>query len=206
MFRKFGVEIECYVLNVDALINILTQHQIPVIYVSPKYKHKVYPCVKLIKDRSLSSHPFLEPIEINLPPSNNFILLEQVCSVLKLINAQCINNCALHIHIDLSDYAWEHCLPIMQYYEDNENWIIQQIIEIQNKTPKLTTSLKGCKWELQIMNTRQAHMNLNQPYQNYKTVEHRAFMGTTNYDEIVKCIQLTQNIVEKGLQYKKGRN
>lgn len=56
------------------------------------------------------------------------------------------------------------------------------------------------------MNTRQAHMNLNQPYQNYKTVEHRAFMGTTNYDEIVKCIQLTQDIVEKGLQYKKGRN
>jgi hypothetical protein len=31
-------------------------------------------------------------------------------------------------------------------------------------------------------------------------------MGTTDYDEIVQCVLLTQDIVEKGLQYKKGRS
>ena len=49
-------------------------------------------------------------------------------------------------------------------------------------------------------------MTLNKPYQIYKTIEHRVFMGTIDFDEIVQCVLLTQDIVKKGLQYKKGRS
>lgn len=54
--------------------------------------------------------------------------------------------------------------------------------------------------------THHLHLNLYEPFKVYKTIEHRAFMGTIDYDEIIQCILLTQDIVEKGLQYKKGRN
>lgn len=202
--RKFGVEIECYVTSIKLLEELLQNNNVEYSYVHTKEKHVVYPHIKLIKDSSIKKMTNYESIEINTPPSVDFKYLQQVCDVLKQIDSLCCNNCALHIHIDLTDKQWDDGYQIMSYYWDHENDILQQIWDIQHKKPILTQSLRFMRNK--FSSTHHLHLNLYEPFKVYKTIEHRAFMGTIDYDEIIQCILLTQDIVEKGLQYKKGRN
>lgn len=141
--RKFGVELECYIDSLSTLLDAFVEHGIDYVFVKNSEKHVLYANqVKLIKDSSLKKVDNLDSIELNLPPSVDFNLLYKICNILTIVNAQCILNCALHIHIDLTDKTIQDGYNIMGFYEKNEEKILAQIYQIQKTNSNLNISLK----------------------------------------------------------------
>lgn len=202
--RKFGIEIEVFINDLEELKSKLEQYNIPYIYVE-KGKEVYFDKVKLTRDSSLFKHEKtsnLKGIELDLPPSEDYILLEKICNILQEINAKPIYNCALHIHMDCTDLEELDVKRFYLFYKKNENSIKELVKQIQpNNDFKLNRDVNTIRYFFEEIKTKVPRFyNLNiKSYYRIKTVEHRIFSGTINFDEIKKCVELTQNIFNKGV-------
>lgn len=203
--RNFGIELECFVETIELLLDRLIYYDIDFIF--DEIKKTVYlDKVKITKDSTLKfyENEKLKGVELCLPPSNNFELLNKVCNALTDINAQPLYNCALHIHIDCSDCDEEDVKNIYNWYRLNEQIIKNAVSKIQpNNTFRLNQDIKSinCDFE-EIKNKVSRFFNLNiKSFYKMKTIEHRIFKGTIDFAEIKKCVELTQNIINKGVMY-----
>lgn len=198
--RKFGVEIEVYLESIDQLKQELQKNDIPFIY-EEKGKKIYFDKVKLTKDITLIKNEKelgLESIEINLPPSTDFILLKKICDILHKINAKVIRNCALHIHLDYSDKTLEDVKKIFYWYRENEENIKKLVKKIQPNNDfslnKNVSSIKNVFDDIKLHVSKRHNLNIKS-YYNIKTIEHRIFSGTIVFEEIKRCVELTQIIL-----------
>ena len=131
-------------------------------------------------------------LEINIPP--NFTNdLENICSLINKYNVYYTNNCALHIHIDATNINLNR---LINYYSNNEQDILNYAIE-QELTDKYHIALNRSINEDRIQNCKFIHMNIYHAFINHRTVEHRIYKATTDYNKIKQCIDQTINIIKQ---------
>lgn len=198
--KKFGIEIEIYLNSIEELKQELQKDNIDFIQLEAK-SHKVNNILQLVPDITLTKHEKdlnLQSIELNLPPSEDFILLEKVCNVLQKINAQPILNCALHIHIDFSDKTIDDVKNVFYWYKEHEEEIKLQVKNIQPNNKfnlnKDIASLDKDFDDIRLFVPKMYNLNIK-PYYNRQTLEHRIFSGTINFEEIRRCVEFTQDIL-----------
>lgn len=109
--RMFGVEIECYNANRQALITAAAAAGLEIL--SESYNHDDAGHYKIVSDSSLNGN---ETNEVVSSPANDFADLKKVCTALKQIGAKVNKSCGLHVHIDAAGLSPAHIARIVNNY------------------------------------------------------------------------------------------
>jgi hypothetical protein len=131
-------------------------------------------------------------LEINFPPSDNFNLIKQVLDILNKLDVKFNPKCALHVHVGIDSES--DLEPITQYYIEHQNEIIEQAGDLYVNLNKPTRI--AC---VQLLLGKFYNLNVRNAFSNHKTVEHRIYRSTINFDEVEFCINQTLDIINKAL-------
>lgn len=182
----FGLEIE-FILKKEKLFKALQENNIPYVY----YDRMKTPRneVLVIKPEKTLKHE--DGIEINFPPSDNYVLIEQVLKILNKLDVQFTDNCALHVHVGVNK---EDVVPIAKYYIKHQEEIINEAGPLYTKLNKMTA--ERC---ITLPVDKFFNLNINSAFRLHGTVEHRIYKATLNLEEVKFCISQTLDIINKAL-------
>lgn len=177
-----GIEIEFISNDYLNIFTILKENNINFIF-SPycKYSDKEH---IILKPEST-----VKGMELNISP-NNLNQLKKICNLLKP-NTYFNNKCALHIHISDDSINLD---KVYDYYINNESNIIEECKK-KNLYLNLNKSLNYFS-KSQLQYIRKTNINIYNSYNIHKTIEHRIYKATFDYDSIMWCINQTIKIID----------
>lgn len=220
VFRKFGVEIECYGLSQLEVIEKLEENNIPACYCND-YFMGIYTW-SVGKDGTINQ-PY--PIEVKSPilDFSQIDRVEKVVKILSEMELKTDSSCALHVHWNVSDYAGWDIANLLKLYikfepvldllvafwrrgNNNDhcrslikNNIWQWIDSLDVTLPAYQISKefqKAYRLEKVTSFPSARHHKLNICAINrYGTVEFRQHQGTLDWEEIKNWILLTGQMV-----------
>jgi hypothetical protein len=199
---KFGIELEVATKKSrEEVVNALVEHGIDAI--GSSYGSSVNNTQwKVQYDGSIVGW------EIVSPPLTNTEDLEKVAYVLrKVLKVQGSPKCGVHIHHDINDFNIEQIKNIYRLYNKYEKNAIQSIMRKQRinnayARPITTSILNKVENAETIQDFKESklggrYLTLNQQaYIKYGTMEFRHHHGTSDVNEILTWVEITQKIVE----------
>lgn len=183
----FGLEIEL-ITDREKLFAALQKNDIPYI----NYNRMKTPTHDILVIKNETTLKDDNGLEINFPPSDNFNLIKQVLDILNELDVKFNPKCALHVHVGVDSES--DLEPITQYYIEHQNEIIEQAGDLYvnlNKTTRI-----AC---VQLLLGKFYNLNVRNAFSHHKTVEHRIYRSTINFDEVKFCINQTLDIINKAL-------
>ena len=189
---KIGIEIEFNMTNED-LAEFMTDLYLEDIdyefydELKAHYRHTSVSELVIKPERSISGW------EVNIPP-NMIGRLEAILGLLNKHNPTFHEKAALHIHVDtyylsrfnidcLHNYYFAHQDEIIKFAEEHDLYLDLNAPVLEN--------MKDEK--------RKTRLNIRHAMAKHKTVEHRIYKATTDYNKVLIAISQTLNIIKEGV-------
>jgi Putative amidoligase enzyme len=205
--RKFGVEIECYGVQEQNLLNALTAAGISVIIESRSQRRPN--AWKITGDSSINGELALELVSPILQGEDGLAQLRKVSAVLVSLRAKINKSCGTHIHFDAASFTLTQWKNLLLNYAGFEN-IIDSMMPASRRADNNTycKSMKNIsQFETIIKNatsltkikdhigSRYYKINL-EAFGKFGSVEFRQHGGTIEFEKLENWIQLLHNLVE----------
>ena len=185
----FGLEIE-FIANKQLLFQAFKTNNIEYVYYD-KMKTEKHDIIVLKPEKTLKHE---NGIEINFPPSDDFMLIKQVLHILNSLDISFNEHCALHVHVGISNE--DELEQLKSFYIKHQDEIISEAMNhdvyINLNKPVLETD--------NLVSGKFRNMNLYYSFKTHQTVEHRIYKATINFDEVKFCIEQTLNIISAALK------
>lgn len=199
----FGVEIECFNVVRDVLINEVSQRNVSI--QSEGYNHTdnnhYY---KIVSDASISGNNGQEVVSPILKGKDGLNSLKNVCDSLNAINAKVNKSTGLHVHFDASKISDAHFINIFKNYQAIER-VIDSFMPNSRRANNngYCASLRGLNYDecetksdvIRLNRTRYRKVNA-ESYLRHKTIEFRQHSGTTDYEKIANWINFLRNLIQ----------
>ena len=200
-----GVEIECFNINKDAIINTLKAKRVKAI--ATGYNHTDYEdTYKLGSDCSIHG---IDSCEVVSPILHNLNSLKKVCEVINEAGAQVNRSCGLHVHFGAKDFTVAQWSRIIRNYAALEN-IIDSFMpasrrgesnhyckSIQRAARHLESYPASDMYDIRdAFNNDRYHKVNVMSYTSHKTIEFRHHSGTTDFNKIENWINFLRNLIE----------
>ena len=193
----FGIEIECYNVNRNDLVQAMTANGIDC--QNEYYNHNTRNHWKVINDasiRGIAGCEFVSPI---LNGKNGFDQIKRVCNALAQVNAKINSSCGLHVHHDASDFDRTQLFKAVKVYQRMEKHIDSMMPksrrENNNRFCQTVVGLKESEIAQPGCN-RYRKINL-QSFFRHGTIEFRHHSGTVEAAKIINWVLFTGLIVDK---------
>lgn len=200
----FGVEIECYNVIREMLIEASTANGLQVR--SEGYNHndsrKYY---KIVSDSSIQGNNTNEVVSPILKGKRGLSSLKAICDSLATIDARVNKSCGLHIHIGASSLSDEHYCRLVRNYQKLER-VIDTFMPMSRRgnNSQWCHTLQGIdfstctnKEEIAGAMSYNRYFKVNaMSYERHKTIEFRQHSGTTDYEKISNWILFLAKLVE----------
>ena len=200
-----GVEIECFNINKEAVINTLKAKRVKAI--ATGYNHTDYEdTYKLGSDCSIQGY---DSCEVVSPILHNLNSLKKVCDVINAAGAQVNKSCGLHVHFGAKDFTIAQWSRIIRNYaaleeiidsfmpasrRGNENRYCKSI---KNAARRLENSPANSMYDIRdAFNDDRYHKVNVMSYSSHKTIEFRQHSGTTDFKKIENWINFLRNLIE----------
>lgn len=198
----FGVEIECYNVIRDRLIEEVSQRNVSI--QSEHYNHnnnKV--AYKIVSDCSIRGENANEVVSPILKGKKGLDSLKTVCDSLQAVDARVNVTTGLHIHLDASKISDLHFIQIFKNYQKlelvidsfmpvsrrrNNNQFCKSLIE-ENLNVETKEGL------IRSLHSRYFKVNA-ESYLRHKTIEFRQHSGTIDYTKIANWINFLRKLVQ----------
>lgn len=200
-----GVEIECFNINKDAVINTLRAKRVKAIETG--YNHTDYKdTYKLGYDGSISGQ---QSCEVVSPILNNLNSLKKVCEVINEAGAQVNKSCGLHVHFGAKDFTIAQWVRIIRNYAAIES-IIDSFMPMSRRgnnngycksinvaAQRLVASNPTDMYDIREAFRGDRYYKVNvMAYSSHKTIEFRHHSGTTDFKKIENWINFLRNLIE----------
>lgn len=199
----FGVEIECYNVIRNVLINEVSQRNVSI--QSEGYNHTdnnhYY---KIVSDASISGNNGQEVVSPILKGKDGLNSLKNVCDSLNAINAKVNKSTGLHVHFDASKISDAHFVNIFKNYQAIES-VIDSFMPNSRRANNngYCASLRGLNYDtcetksdvIRLNRTRYRKVNA-ESYLRHKTIEFRQHSGTTEYEKMANWINFLRNLIQ----------
>lgn len=201
----FGVEIECFNVDCNALKNAAWSRNLCIEGSEHNYNHTDSNThYKLVRDASISGH---NPIECVSPvlTQDGFESLKNICDALSNCNAKVNRSCGLHVHIGASHLTEAQYANVFQNYKMMER-IIDTFMAQSRRGDNgrychtladhnfcNVNTIYGVSDELGF---NRYHKVNSESYSRHKTIEFRQHGGTTDYDKISHWVRFCAQLVE----------
>lgn len=203
--RQFGIEIEAYNCNQDALARALNQAGIPCNV--EQYNHLTRSAWKIVADSSLRGHNAFELVSPILQGMEGLATLKKVCEVLNEQGAKVNRTCGLHVHINARNFTlqtWKNTLINYAKLERNvidrfmpasrrDNIYCNSLADIRN-FEQLINEAYGVDGIRHIIGTRYSKVNA-ESYPRHGSIEFRQHGGTTSFEKISYWVQFLGNLI-----------
>lgn len=199
----FGVEIECFNVLRDSLINEVSQRNVAI--QSEGYNHidnnQYY---KIVSDCSICGDNGQEVVSPILKGKKGLNSLKSVCDSLNAINAKVNRSTGLHVHFDASKISDAHFVRIFANYQTLETVIDSFMPQSRRaNNNRFCRSLEGiyyslCQTKSDVISfngTRYLKVNA-ESYSRHKTIEFRQHSGTTEYVKISNWINFLRKLIQ----------
>lgn len=198
----FGVEIECYNVIRNRLIEEVSQRNVSI--QSEHYNHdnsKV--AYKIVSDASIRGENANEVVSPILKGKKGLDSLKSVCDSLKSIDARVNRTTGLHIHFDASKISDTHFIQIFKNYQKLEI-IIDSFMPVSRRRNNnqfckslLDSNLNVETKERLIRSLGSRYYKVNaESYLRHKTIEFRQHGGTIDYVKIANWINFLRKLVQ----------
>ena len=198
-----GVEIECYNINKQSVLDALHAERVNAI--ATGYNHTDYAdTYKLGYDGSISGENGCEVVS---PILHNLASLKKVCKVINEAGAKVNKSCGLHVHFGAKDFTIAQWIRIIRNYaalesiidsfmpnsrRGNNNGYCKSIVNAANYVVGATTMS-----EIQSAFRRDRYHKVNvMAYNGHKTIEFRHHSGTTDFTKIEMWINFLRGLLE----------
>lgn len=198
----FGVEIECYNVDIRTLLRETTSRNVECSHEGYNHDNKRY--FKLVSDCSIRGENGIECVSPILKGASGLSSLKSVCDSLTTVGAQVNRTTGLHIHFDASKMSDSHFIRIFKNYQKLET-IIDSFMSLSRRADNNRFSqslerrnLRGCETKrdvMSILHSRYFKVNA-QSYLRYKTIEFRQHGGTTDYTKIYNWINFLRKLIQ----------
>jgi len=213
----FGVELECYVADKDAVLTAINQAGVTAIVRG--YSHDVSPYWTMTTDGSLMDSGVGHGIEIVSPilkGEDGLMQLRKVCNVLSSLKANITKKCGFHVHVGVANEKIEFFKNIYKLYSGFES-TIDGIMPAsrRNDDNYYCRSLKNNRMNYAAFdacntledfrqlshvngysNCRYFKINL-EPWWRQGTIEFRHHSGTVNASKAVSWVMVCLKMVER---------
>ena len=200
--RRFGVEIEMYNVEKNALATALQNAGIDVSVEG--YNHTTRNHWKIVTDGSLNGFNALELVSPVLQGQAGLDELQIVCQVLKQKNAYINRSCGLHVHFDAEHIGLAQTKNVLINYARYEN-LIDSFMPQSRRANYYCKTLRQHEAKIDAatsiqniasrMGCRYFKVNM-QSYLRYKTIEFRQHSGTIEFEKISNWVLFLHNLVE----------
>lgn len=207
--RKFGVEIEFYGADLNALNSNFRNENLD--FQTESYNHSTRPHWKLVTDSSIRGNNGRELVSPVLQNNEGLISFRKACKALRLSNAQVNSSCGVHVHLDVNDYDVENFKTLVKNQFIIENQIDKMMPKSRRKNENyycqgfasnnqniFFRKIDRCttvRELISVFNSRYYKLNL-QSFQRHGTVEFRQHGASTNYIKIKNWILICARLVE----------
>lgn len=198
-----GVEIECFNINKQVVIDALNAERINAI--ATGYNHTDYAdTYKLGYDGSICGR---DGCEVVSPVLRNLTSLKKVCKVINEAGAQVNKSCGLHVHFGAKDFTIDQWIRIIRNYA-----AIEAIIDSFMPASRRANNNGYCKSivnaatyvigarsmsDIQSAFRRDRYHKVNvMAYNGHKTIEFRQHSGTTDFAKIEAWINFLRALIE----------
>ena len=183
-----GAELEFNCDNIDNLLKTFKENNIDYEWVDVRTPAN--------EKLTLKTEKSVDGYEICFPPSYDKTEL-----ILSLMESQCYftERCTLHIHVSNYNKINTNSLEtIYNYYRENEGYIIQEIAD-KDLFLNLNFWSREINNNIDKYNIRKQNLNIFGAYRLHRTIEHRVYKATFNYEDFIWCINNTLNIIKTAL-------
>ena len=198
-----GVEIECFNINKQSVINTLNAQRVKAI--ATGYNHTDYAdTYKLGSDSSINGY---DSCEVVSPVLNNLNSLKKVCKVINEAGAQVNRSCGLHVHFGAKDLTIAQWVRIIRNYAALES-IIDSFMPMSRRGDNNTycKSIRShadrCVNATDMNDIYDAfdydryHKVNVMAFRGHKTIEFRHHSGTTDFKKIENWINFLRGLIE----------
>ena len=205
----FGVEIECYNVLRDMLIEASTANGLQVR--SEGYNHtdnrRYY---KIVSDSSIQGENPNEVVSPILKGKKGLASLQAICASLATIDARVNKSCGLHVHIGASSMSEEHYCRLVRNYQKLER-VIDTFMPVSRRgnNSRWCKSLQGidfsgctCKGQIAEAMHCDRYYKVNAvAYERHQTIEFRQHSGTTEYEKIANWVMFLAKLVDYSFKH-----
>lgn len=190
-----GVEIECFNINKQSVINTLNAQRVKAI--ATGYNHTDYAdTYKLGSDSSICGS---DSCEVVSPILNNLNSLKKVCKVINEAGAQVNSSCGLHVHFGAKDLTIAQWVRIIRNYAALES-VIDSFMPMSRRgnnnfyCRSITGNAIRCFNATSMYDIYEAfdhdryHKVNVMAFRGHKTIEFRHHSGTTDFTKIENWI------------------
>lgn len=198
----FGIEIECFNILRDSLIENATRKNVNI--QSQGYNHadsKEF--FKIVSDCSIQGENANEVVSPILKGKSGENSLKMVCDSLNECGAKVNKSTGLHVHFDASKISDDHFVRIFKNYQKIEriidSFMPQSRRENNNRFCKSLagSNFNNCETKGEVISylgSRYYKVNA-EAYLRHKTVEFRQHSGTTEYDKIINWVNFLRRLI-----------
>lgn len=199
----FGVEIECYNITRDSLINYANAKGLQI--QSEGYNHRdnnrYY---KIVSDDSIQGSGANEIVSPVLNGGSVKNSLKKICDALAECQARVNRSCGLHVHIGAAMMSDEHYCRIVRNYQKLElaidSFMPSSRRASNNGYCRSLTGLnfRNCSTKRdirEILDSRYFKVNAK-AYERHQTIEFRQHSGSTDYEKIMHWVVFLAKLVE----------
>jgi hypothetical protein len=209
--RKFGIEIEAFNVERNALVEKLRMNGIEV--ENEGYNHSTRPHWKVIGDSSIRGEKAFELVSPPLVGEEGLREVEIVCRVLKQMNAKINKTCGLHVHIEAKDFKigqWRNIFKNYVLFEDAIDAFMPmsrrsgqnkycQSIKGRRAISSIFSDIDSCKTVKQIekkVTNKSRYYKINaQAFARHGTIEFRQHSGTVEFLKINNWVRFLHNLI-----------
>lgn len=198
----FGVEIECYNVIRERLIDEVSRRNISI--ESQRYNHQNNKVAyKIVSDASIIGDNANEVVSPILKGKKGLDSLKSVCDSLMAVDARVNKSTGLHIHFDASKISDTHFVQIFKNYQKLE-YVIDSFMPVSRRCDNNTFCKSLTNQYLNvdtidgvIRSLRSRYFKVNaESYLRHKTIEFRQHGGTTDYVKIANWINFLRKLVQ----------
>ena len=204
-----GVEIECFNINKEVIIDTLKAKRVKSI--ATGYNHTDYKdTYKLGSDCSITGY---DSCEIVSPILHNLYSLKKVCDVINAAGAQVNRSCGHHVHFGAKDFTVAQWSRIIRNYAAIEA-IIDSFMpasrrgennhyckSVQRAARHLEAYPASDMYDIRDAFNNDRYYKVNvMSYVNHKTIEFRHHSGTTDFKKIENWINFLRNLIEYSIK------